>query len=196
MDRFKSALEECELDDLGFIGDAFTWRNHNHVAADYVKERLDRAVATQAWRDRFTAYKVTNGDPHHSDHRPVIIDTAGATAVWREATQNRMPRFEARWLEEEGCKEIVKNAWEREKIVEEQEVAGAAKGVLKEVFDWSKNVLGDLEKRIHRLKKELEAERRKSIGDEQVRREHMLRFKLSRLEDQLETYWKQRAHVN
>ena len=67
---------------------------------------------------------------------------------------------------------------------------------MKELVDWSRNIPGDLEKRIHRVKEELEAERRKNISEEQVRREHILRFKLSRLEEQLETYWKQRAHVN
>jgi hypothetical protein len=61
---------------------------------------------------------------------------------------------------------------------------------------WSRNTLGDLEKRISRLKKDLEACRRKAIDPEQVRREELLRFKLSRVEDQRDLYWKQRAHVN
>ncbi|XP_073360464.1 uncharacterized protein [Aegilops tauschii subsp. strangulata] len=34
MDKFKMALEDCELHDLGFIGDVFTWRNHNHNPSD------------------------------------------------------------------------------------------------------------------------------------------------------------------
>ena len=92
------------------MGDTFTWRNNNHIAAKYVKERLDRAVATQAWRDRFTAYRVTNGDPRHSDHRPVIIDTVGQAATRRASTHAAMTRFEAAWLDEEGSREIVKNA--------------------------------------------------------------------------------------
>ncbi|XP_073363561.1 uncharacterized protein [Aegilops tauschii subsp. strangulata] len=196
MDRFKSALESCGLGDLGFVGDTFTWRNNNHTAANYIRERLDRAVATQAWCNRFTAYRVTNGDPRHSDHRPVIIDTDGAATIRRCLNNNLSPRFEAGWLEEEGCRDIVKSCWEKETQEEGKNVSGAVKGVLKELVDWNKNILGDLEKRIHRVKKELEAVRRKSVGQEQVNREHILRFKLSRLEEQLETYWKQRAHVN
>jgi hypothetical protein len=62
-------------------------------------------------------------------------------------------------------------------------------------MDWSRNKLGDLEKRISRIKKELESWRRKGISPEQVRREELLRFKLGRLEDQTELYWKQRSHV-
>lgn len=50
MDKFKMALEGCELTDLGFKGDVFTWRNHNHDANKYVRERLDRAVASLTWR--------------------------------------------------------------------------------------------------------------------------------------------------
>ena len=49
MDRFRDALEHCDLHDLRFEGDMFTWRNHNHVADECIKERLDRAVANDLW---------------------------------------------------------------------------------------------------------------------------------------------------
>jgi hypothetical protein len=42
----------------------------------------------------------------------------------------------------------------------------------------------------------LEKCRRGKINQENVTREHILRYKLSRLEDQHSTYWKQRAHAN
>lgn len=73
LDRFKEALEECNLHDLGFLGDCYTWRNNNHDAQHYIRERLDRAVATPEWCSRFPEYRVINGDPRHSDHRPVIV---------------------------------------------------------------------------------------------------------------------------
>jgi hypothetical protein len=44
IEKFRHALEDCGLDDLGFVGDAFTWRNHHHQAEGYIKQRLDRAV--------------------------------------------------------------------------------------------------------------------------------------------------------
>jgi hypothetical protein len=73
MDKFRMALEFCKLEDLGFVGDPYTWRNHTLSAATYIKERLDRSVANLAWRTHFSAYKAINGDPRHSDHRPVIV---------------------------------------------------------------------------------------------------------------------------
>jgi hypothetical protein len=68
--------------------------------------------------------------------------------------------------------------------------------VLGELVDWSKNVLGDLEKRISNLKKELEKWRREAISSEQTRKEEVLRYKLNKLEEQKELYWKQRAHMH
>lgn len=48
MDRFKEALEDCGLHDLGFTGDVFTWRNQQFRDDNYIRERLDRAVANMA----------------------------------------------------------------------------------------------------------------------------------------------------
>jgi hypothetical protein len=63
MQHFKDVLEDCGLLDLGFMGDMYTWRNHHHNAMNYIKERLDRAVACGEWRCMFPLAQVTNGDP-------------------------------------------------------------------------------------------------------------------------------------
>jgi hypothetical protein len=75
MDRFREAMVDCELQDLGFEGDVYTWRNNNRRAQGYVRERLDRALANMEWRAHFATVHVLNGDPRHSDHRPIIIST-------------------------------------------------------------------------------------------------------------------------
>lgn len=104
-------------------------------------------------------------------------------------------KFEAKWLEEEACEGIVENAWKTSSDIHGREVSETLREVAKDLIDWSKNVLGDLEKRIARTKKELERWRRAPISTEQVNKEHMLRYKLEKLEQQRDTYWRQRAHV-
>jgi exonuclease III len=96
MDRFREAIEFCELTDLGFMGDIFTWRNHSHRHDHYVKERLDRAVANIEWRYIYPAMKIINGEPRHSDHRPLILDT-NCTPV-PTPSFDHVFRFEAAWL--------------------------------------------------------------------------------------------------
>lgn len=49
---------------------------------------------------------------------------------------------------------------------------------------------------LKKIKRELEECRRSRIGREQIAREVVLRYKLERLEEQVDIFWKQRAHVN
>jgi hypothetical protein len=82
------------------------------------------------------------------------------------------------------------------KFKEGGNVSDALHGVAADLVDWSKTSLGQIEKRIARIKKNLENCRRGGVNEESVRREHLLKFKLEKLETQRDTFWKQRAHVN
>jgi hypothetical protein len=81
---------------LGFTGDPFTWRNNHHVAASYIRERLDRAVANSTWHNNFPL---------------VIVDVGDRDFRRSGSSMNVLKKFEARWLEEEECSEIVEQAW-------------------------------------------------------------------------------------
>ncbi|RLN08650.1 hypothetical protein C2845_PM11G28210 [Panicum miliaceum] len=169
MQKFHSALEDSDLHDLGFVGDPFTWRNNHHVAAWFIKERLDRAVASSAWRGIFPLVKVTNGDPRHSDHRPIIIEVGSREGrEWRWQMQV-LPKFEARWLEEEDCAARVEEAWVKALSEGDNSLMEVQKRVLGELWEWDRNVLGELEKRISKVKKELEKCRRRNISQEVVK---------------------------
>jgi len=66
--------------------------------------------------------------------------------------------------------------------------------LLIDLWEWDKHVLGELERRIKGVSRELEICRCRSTSQEQVNKEHVLRYKLERLLDQQHIYWKQRAH--
>ena len=99
-----------------------------------------------------------------------------------------LKKFEARWLEEEDCGMKVEEAWTAaledgcERLVEIE------RKVLTDLWAWDKMVLGDLEKWIRRAKADLERCRCRHVSQEQVNREHILRFKLERLEEQHHIY--------
>ena len=67
IDSFHVALEACQLEDLGFKGYPYTWNNNRPGDAN-TKLRLDKAVATKEWRDKFQLSSVTHLSPHASDH--------------------------------------------------------------------------------------------------------------------------------
>jgi hypothetical protein len=195
MDKFCHALEDCSLVVLGYSGDTFTWRNNNHSSDNYIRERLNRAVADVDWRTIFPSVRVQNGDPRHSDHRPIIV-TMEDDVVDRQESSEPAFRFEASWVHEENCDTIVQNAWNLSMAARSGTVAAALHDVAADLWDWSRNILGDIEKRIKQLKKALEGCRRRGISRDTVDREAILKYKLEKLEDQKELYWRQRAKVH
>jgi endonuclease/exonuclease/phosphatase family metal-dependent hydrolase len=69
MQAFHVALTDCELEDMGYIGDIFTWRRGN------LRERLDRGAVNQAWNNLFPNASLINSETTRSDHRPLLVDT-------------------------------------------------------------------------------------------------------------------------
>lgn len=57
-------------------------------------------------------------------------------------------KFEAAWLEEARCREVVQVAWEQGGAVDGVSMADAVKGIAGSLQDWSSNVLEDLQKRL------------------------------------------------
>lgn len=75
-------------------------------------------------------------------------------------------------------------------------VAEAIRRVGYDLHSWSKEILGDLKNRIKRAKKDLNRCRKGAISKQQVAQEQLLHYKLERLQDQKNIYWKQRAHAH
>jgi hypothetical protein len=89
--------------------------------------------------------------------------------------------FEARWLEEEDCATKVEEAWSSALLDGTTTLLELKSQVLGELWEWDRLVLGELEKRVKNARSELERCRRWGISQENVNREHVLRYKLERL---------------
>jgi endonuclease/exonuclease/phosphatase family metal-dependent hydrolase len=67
MQAFRDALVECNLEDMGYKGDKFT--RHRGL----IRERLDRALINDLWREKFPAAVLENLPYSRSDHRPLLL---------------------------------------------------------------------------------------------------------------------------
>ena len=74
VESFRDALDDCKLEDLGYHGYPYT-RNNKRPGDANTKVRLDRAMATREWRDRFPLSKLFHLSPHASDHLLVLLQT-------------------------------------------------------------------------------------------------------------------------
>lgn len=71
---FKETLLHCGLDDLGYQGYPFTWRNGRPGEA-FVEERLDRVCANADWQALYPTTKVLHQQVLYSDHDPILLNT-------------------------------------------------------------------------------------------------------------------------
>jgi hypothetical protein len=126
------------------------------LANEYIRGRLDRVVANASWRCLFPLYRVINGDPRHSDHRPLIVElNEQFFSLENRGGGEKCFHFEASWLQEEGCEHAVEEAWNRDF---EEGAVGVNEGLKKvsgSLATWDREVLGELKQRIKRVKKEL-----------------------------------------
>ncbi|KAL0305061.1 UNVERIFIED_CONTAM: hypothetical protein Sangu_3053800 [Sesamum angustifolium] len=67
MRNFRNALLECDLHDMGYIGDPFMWSNRQ--LAPFKVERLDRACANLGWAHLFPDASVSHLLQTCSDHK-------------------------------------------------------------------------------------------------------------------------------
>jgi len=87
LDRFQEALEDCELFNLGYKGEDFTWWN-GRDGAQSAEERLDRFCATTELPTLFPEAIVYHVDEDLSDHLPILLRTSPTGGTRKKVLQN------------------------------------------------------------------------------------------------------------
>ncbi|CAN6570714.1 unnamed protein product [Malus baccata var. baccata] len=83
MRSFRNAINVCQLIDLGYHGNKFTWET---TRGGGIKVRLDRALATQEWINLFPKANVSYLKPTSSDHLLIFLDwEAKSTMKFKKA---------------------------------------------------------------------------------------------------------------
>ncbi|KAF7832197.1 reverse transcriptase [Senna tora] len=143
---FRNCLNNCGLDDLGFVGQNYTWfnkRDNGHM----ILERIDRFLANAAWINYFP--QAVN---HHlprvkSDHTPLLLrfkDTNNGFV-------KRPFRCERIWLKEPEFINIVEKAW--------QEAPNSSQGlnlIRDRALLWNRTSFGNVFQRKNRIFRRLE----------------------------------------
>nr|XP_023880677.1 uncharacterized protein LOC111993057 [Quercus suber] len=108
MDEFRTTLEVCQLADLGFHGNKFTWTNRRPGEV-HTKQRLDRVMANRDWVEKFPASSVTHLFSHAYDHLPILLKTMKDRS--KQGRGARSFKFKESWLLWDDYGEVVAEAW-------------------------------------------------------------------------------------
>ncbi|KAL0395126.1 UNVERIFIED_CONTAM: hypothetical protein Slati_4478800 [Sesamum latifolium] len=106
--NFRTALLDCGLYNLGYLGDIFTWSN-KHPVPNTVLECLDRVCGNTSWSQLFPSGFVSHIPMSCSDHKAIHIHLTSKQKVSRG--RSRPWRFEAAWLQADQCEGVLTKGW-------------------------------------------------------------------------------------
>ncbi|KAA3461526.1 reverse transcriptase [Gossypium australe] len=173
MESFREALEECQLEDMGYSGVRFTWERGNFAATN-IRERLDRAVANEGWRTLFPKGTVYHLPHSMSDHCPLVINTMSE----RTPVRNSQFNVQQSWDSSSGS------------IVEKLE------SLQRDLKEWESSIKKGKEGLKKKLSKDLELLMAEERDDATLERIIDTKVRLNLEIDRDELYWEQRARAN
>ena len=149
---FRDALEACGLTDLGFSGHPFTYDNRRSGRAN-VQVRLDRAVASNDWRDMFMQASVAHLVSSASDHSPLLLKFS--------LEQDRRPRssrrYELMWERSPALEAIITKSWSSKGTKRNLgDVREALATVMADLHTWSKKTFGNVTCELEKSRTRLE----------------------------------------
>ncbi|CAL1400647.1 unnamed protein product [Linum trigynum] len=160
------------------------------MGAACVRERLDRGLCSQSWRDRFPDTLVKHFTDQGSDHRALLLSD-------KPYIRNSRPlfRFDARWADNPEVKAMVSYIWQ-------EDIQGTPMFRLWErlkklrhlLYDWSRAGTTNFLRNIRTLQSEIE--RLKLMHPIDWDAVRCLEAELTRQWDAEEVYWQQKSRVH
>ncbi|KAK1698887.1 hypothetical protein QYE76_015584 [Lolium multiflorum] len=187
---FHRALDDCDLSDLGYVGDMFTWSRGN------MRSRLDKAVGNLSWNQMHMDAAMVHLEYNHSNQRPLLLDTEYYTTLYSDPMP-KQNKFEAKWFRGENFGEIVKEEWEAAVGNENPiDVLQRLKAMHDGLHAWDQRVLRGPKRRLRAAQRELETVMRGPINPKSDRKKHEIANLIEKFLEQEEMRWNQRYFDN
>ena len=146
------------------------------------------------WFDKFPMTRLYHCISSVSDHCPFSLHPEE-----RKNTQRfgKSFRFEAMWLKEASCEEVVTSAWEEATINgSDFPMVECLNNCCMKLEDWNKNVFGHVGNNLARLQKHLQWLELQSATPEVIASLRETRVELNCWRDKAEAMWHQRSKLS
>lgn len=154
LDLFWDTCQACDLWDIEFRSNDFTWWN-GREGDHSVEERLDRFLASTSWSVCFPWAEVLHLDEVLSDHLPILLKL-NLKDISPKKKKERRFKFENMWALEPSCAEVIGEKWNESfdpnpiRNVQEK-AAMCARGLL----DWNATRFGNIQAKIREKERQL-----------------------------------------
>jgi hypothetical protein len=185
---FRNTISHCDLHDLGYNGNIFTWTNRQDEI-QLIQSRLDRFFANSNWIDMFPNFTNTHLTRYRSDHCPILLDFTHISCIRPPNQHYYGKRFEQIWTTNENHHNIVKEAW----LTGQGDLGNKLKLTLNTLHNWGRKTFGIIPQRIKETQKELDDLLNSHNSQTQT---NNIRNKEKELDDLLEMeelWWSQRS---
>ncbi|XP_023899983.1 uncharacterized protein LOC112011880 [Quercus suber] len=155
IDHFCTAISRCGFFDLGHKGSPFTW-SRNHPTEGRIHICLDRALATATWKRNFPETVVHHLSMSTSDHSMLAV----CLPILKPRQKRYHPPFcfEAMWLQDPRCAEVIEEAWmEGLYRLEGAQISNCLANCETRLFAWNKIEFGHVRKQIEWLEVTLQS---------------------------------------
>jgi exonuclease III len=188
----QETLRNCNLEDLGYHGESFTWSN-NQADDNHIKERLDRFCATPNWISKFPRFTNYHLLRYTSDHSPILL-VFGTNNDFRDDShsKSKLKRFENIWIQDPECLQIIKATWEEE----EGDIHKKLSSVINNIHKWGRMTHGNIPIEIKNTQNKIQSLRANNNNRDTLKQIRQFEIKLDGLLQKEEHWWSQRAKVN
>lgn len=192
---FREDVEDCNLQDLGFNKVPLTWDNCQPSQSN-VKARIDRALGDTCLRRLFPESRVKHISSTKSDHCFVVIELLKLDHGQVRHHTGSIFHYENMWQTHADYDKVVEDLWSKENsgggLVG---VASMLKTTQAGLKVWGAENCGNIQRRLARLRKDLERCRKKSLFSGSSHGEKKLIEKINELLFQEEIWIKQWSRV-
>jgi exonuclease III len=179
---FRQAVLDAGLSDVPVEGYPFTWFKSLGTPRA-VEERLDRALANNAWFNLFSNATLENLVAPSSDHYHILLNRC---PIPRPNIRCRNFRYENAWHIEPGFKEVVTDSWH---MYAHESIMPRLASCSADIKSWGKNHCRKLKIDIEECRREMHNIRLNGAGDSQNQLLEVRKI-MNRLLAQDDAYWR------
>ncbi|XP_023874724.1 uncharacterized protein LOC111987261 [Quercus suber] len=192
MEGFRESLSKCGLFDLGFVGQRFTWCNE-HLGEQRTLLRLDRIVANSSWPELYPEACVYHRSMSSSDHCLLYLTLKNVHP--RKPVKKRF-QFEAMWVREDGCKDVVEEAWDPYCGVSGYSIMERLKRCQVSLQGWNWSVFENVDRVLKQKQERLQQLEGLNCLHEKAKEIQGLRREINEMLTREEIMWNQRSRAS